>query len=305
MAFKVNEFRAHFSKYGEFSKSDKFEVNISIPQILTGRMKDSKELTFQCEVAELPGRTINTIDFVHYGFTERTPHFTSYEPVTLTFYCNGEMKEKKFFDAWMNTMIPADSGLVNYRENADNTMLYTSDVTIVQYSQYAGPIGAEEKDEPETLNRVLKETAIRAAKDIGKASIEKAIGVPFGGIEQILGLGGESLVSQQQKVGNSRKVYECTLVQATPVAMSPLSLNWADDSVQRLQVTFVYKKWSTREIPILPIVSIDDLVSNYGAKSIKDKLRKRGQDILSAGIDKGVDRSISKTTDVVLGKIKF
>jgi hypothetical protein len=186
MAFNVNEFRNHFGKYEDFAKTDKFEVWIAVPNALSNSsIFGVRELIFQCEAAELPGKNINMIEYRHYAFTNRIPHFINYGEMSLTFYCNGKLEEKKFFDAWFESMIPTNSGLVNYQSNEEGSQNYSTRINIRQYSQ----------------------------------------------------------VSDDQ--GQPKLIYECALIDAIPTSISPLSLNWGEDSVHRLQVSFAYKKWTS------------------------------------------------------------
>lgn len=149
MAFKINEFRNHFSKNNEFARADKFEAWITVPQQLNNRFT-MKQLALQCEIAELPGRAVNMIEQRHHAFINRIPHFNVFPDLNLTFYCNGNMTEKKFFDAWMELMVPVQSGLVNYLDDG-----YTSDITIKQYSNTAGKNG-----EPEVIYQCTLVNAI-------------------------------------------------------------------------------------------------------------------------------------------------
>jgi len=189
MAFNVNEFTTHFGKYEDFAKTDKFDVSITIPNALTSLGFGTRELSFQCEAAELPGKNITMIEYRHYAFTQRIPHQIIYPEIALTFYCNGQLEEKKFFDAWLDTMIPSNTGLVNYYSDDNGSMNYSAPVTINQYSQRAN------------------------------------------------------------ENGSPRLIYGCQLIDAIPTSIASLPLNWAEDSVHRLQVTFAYKKWTNIELP--------------------------------------------------------
>ena len=142
MAFNVNQFRNHISKYNEFAKNDKFEVWIPVPNnaALKGEF-GMRELAFQCEVAELPGKAISMAEFRHYGFTNRVPYAIAYNEITLGFVCNGEMIERKFFDSWMESMVSTENGLVSYQGGDDLYEKYNSDIIIKQYSQTADKNG--------------------------------------------------------------------------------------------------------------------------------------------------------------------
>lgn len=189
MAFNIKDFMTHAAKYGEFAKADKFEVKIPLPgSFLRAGSKrpdtafGSRELTFQCEATELPGRNITMIEYRHHAFVERVPHITNYTDINLTFYCNNRFLEKKFFDAWLDTIIPTNTGYVQYYSDDSNQTNYTSDIEITQFDLTGSPI------------------------------------------------------------------YRCTLVEAIPTGITPLNLNWSDDSVHRLSVTFAFKKWRTQDI---------------------------------------------------------
>lgn len=183
MAFNIQNFMSHIAKYGELAKADKFDVNISIPNSLRGNSNfGSRDLRFQCEAAELPGRNMTMIEYRHHAFIERVPHFTTFNEIGLTFLCNSELRERKFFDSWIDSIIPINNGLVKYYHNDSYESQYASSIKIRQY------------------------------KNTGEL------------------------------------MYNCTLQDAIPTSISPLSLSWADDSILRLQVIFSYKYWKTEDV---------------------------------------------------------
>jgi hypothetical protein len=133
--FDIDAFRNHFSNYHEVAKTDKFDVSIAIPQqVADSSGYGMRELALQCEVSELPGRDITLIEYRHYGFTKRIPHVNQYNHITFTFFCTGDLVEKKLFDRWMDLMIPAQTGLVNYAEDSSGTPVYESDIILNQYT---------------------------------------------------------------------------------------------------------------------------------------------------------------------------
>lgn len=136
MAFDITNFIAHYEAYTETARADKFEVIINLPANLNSGY-GSRELALTCESAEFPGVDVTTIDYRHYGFIKRIPHHLNYTPLNLTFYCTGEMMEKKIFDTWIHQlMIPNDTGLVQYRKDASDMDNYESTIIINQYDQF-------------------------------------------------------------------------------------------------------------------------------------------------------------------------
>ncbi len=134
MPLSIDDFRNHFNNHNEVSKADKFDVFIQVPdQVSSGTGYTGRELAIQCEISELPGKDITMIEYRHYGFTKRIPHMNQYGHINFTFYCTGDLVEKKIFDRWMDLMIPADTGLVNYPVDEQGLSTYESQILVNQY----------------------------------------------------------------------------------------------------------------------------------------------------------------------------
>jgi len=77
---------------------------------------------FRCEKAELPGRTLATSeDAVGSGPSLKLPYDVTYNDMTLSIICSTDMKERVFFEQWMDKIIaPAgnsnSAGLLSYYE---------------------------------------------------------------------------------------------------------------------------------------------------------------------------------------------
>jgi len=182
MAFNVNKFISHFDAQDGFSKSSKFDVLLNVPASLMN-MGTSEQLSLQCEAAELPGYTLNTIDNKIFGAPTPLAGTPSFGDVSLTFICAGNLWEKKFFDAWLNNIIPKQTYLVNYKMN------YVTDIVIRQYSEFM-PLDSEKNNKPHVT-------------------------------------------------------YACTLINAFPVTVNALNLNWGTDEIHRLIVAFKFDRWLT------------------------------------------------------------
>jgi hypothetical protein len=60
-------------------------------------------------------------------------------------------------------------------------------------------------------------------------------------------------INQYSEVANSSEntapiIYRVAFFEAFPTAIAPMNMNWADDGIHRLVVTFRYEYWSTQEI---------------------------------------------------------
>ena len=75
-------------------------------------------LTFRCEKAEIPGRTIATLDDTGSGPALKMPYEVNYNDMEITVICSTDMAERDYFEEWMNKIVypgkNARAGLVNY-----------------------------------------------------------------------------------------------------------------------------------------------------------------------------------------------
>lgn len=203
----VDAFLSNYAIHGDFAKPSKFAALIYQPPGLVagglfggligqnratqqlGRGLNVASLAFQCESAQLPGYQINTVEQRVYGAPWHTAATPAYQPLELTFICAGDMWERKFFDDWMEFMLPKEServsvseyinaggekttqGLARYRDE------YISSIQVIQFHD---------------------------------------TGIP-----------------------SNRFYFE----EAFPVNVAPMPVNWGDDGIHRLNVTFQYRTW--------------------------------------------------------------
>lgn len=179
--FKPDDFLSNFNKHKDFAKVSKFHVEILKPPGFVATDVNFAELRFQCEAAELPGYNINTVDARIYGVPAPAAASASFNDVTLTFICAGDLWEKKLFDYWLNLVVPVNNYHVRFKSE------YASKINITQFYE--------------------------AARDNAATTPEAS--------------------------------YIVTLWNAFPITLSPLSLNWGDDGIHKLSVTFKYDYWST------------------------------------------------------------
>jgi len=126
----LDAFRASFTN--ELAKPSRFDVKITLPTAL-GQTLSTETLSYRCEMATLPGRTMETSDLRIYGPSEKMPHRSSYDDVTMTFIVSDDMSERKAFDTWLYVINPTDSWNIEYKKN------YVADIVITQYDLTGNP----------------------------------------------------------------------------------------------------------------------------------------------------------------------
>lgn len=170
MPRSLEEFKSSFTT--DLARANRFEANIYVPLTLFSQLDvTSRNLSLRCETAQLPGRTIATMDRKTYGPIEKLPYISTYNDIDLTFILDGDMKQKYFFDAWLDKVNPKTTNNMNYRD---------------QYST--------------------------------------------------------SIIINQYDVANKLR-YSVELIQAYPISINQLDLDWGSDSPHKLTVTFVYTYW--------------------------------------------------------------
>jgi len=126
MAGNINDFKSSFVK--DLAKSNKFDVIIPVPVPLVLHVSKARALTFRCEEAQLPGRTLSTAELkIGSSPNEKYPYGTTFNDIDLTFIVDDTMDQKTFFDAWMNYINPNYSWNLRYKED------YATVITINQY----------------------------------------------------------------------------------------------------------------------------------------------------------------------------
>lgn len=186
MAGSISQFKSSFST--DVARPSRFDVSVPIPIGMIPYLGTSRRLTMRCESAELPGRTIATTNMKIYGVEEKFPYMTAYNDMSLTFIVGDDMKEKKFFDSWLNWISPSFSYDVKYKSD------YAVIIRIVQY-------------------------------DV-----------------------------------KSKDSYNVDLIDAFPIAVNPLSLDWSSDGYHKLTVTFAYTNWRNNSLEALGMEFLEDQI---------------------------------------------
>jgi len=124
-SFKISEFK---SAVGNLVRPNLFTATLSgyknIVGVGVGTTADLPNIDstfkFRCEKAELPGRTLATSeDAVGSGPSLKLPYDITYNDMTLSIICSTDMKERDFFERWINKIIGSggasnSAGLVSY-----------------------------------------------------------------------------------------------------------------------------------------------------------------------------------------------
>lgn len=113
------------------AKNSLMDVEIYPPK----GFESSEFLSIKCQSADLPGKTLNLEERKDYVTSSKHPIGVSFEELTLTFICSHDMKERKYFDAWMDLILgtkgEGDKLSIPYIPKASYYDEYVSDKIVV------------------------------------------------------------------------------------------------------------------------------------------------------------------------------
>jgi len=127
MPISISEFRTKINLNKSVTPVNRFEVRFknSLDQTY-----NPENLSFFCEIAELPGRNLLTTEERMYGPIRKIAYGSSYVETNMTFLCtNNGMLEKRYFDEWMDNIIHPTSFDTNYYEN------YTKEIDLSIFTE--------------------------------------------------------------------------------------------------------------------------------------------------------------------------
>lgn len=102
-------------------------LSSKLGQKITELYEGDESFEFKCEAAEFPSRQFGLIDLNIYGPGIKFPISNSYDDVILRFICSDDMREKLFFDGWMDLIsLPSKTKFINkFSETSDPSSLDT------------------------------------------------------------------------------------------------------------------------------------------------------------------------------------
>ena len=127
MAGTINEFMSSFKL--DVARPSRFDVSIPVPLSLANVKTIARQLTYRCETAQLPGRSLETtVKKLGSAPVEYFPYHNNYQQAQMTFIVSDDMSEKIFFDTWMELINPTTTYNFEYKAN------YSTDITVTQYN---------------------------------------------------------------------------------------------------------------------------------------------------------------------------
>ena len=125
MTISIDTFRSKLNAKEGPAPVNRYEVYIP---------RGGSSLSFQCEQAELPGKTMLTVEDKLYGPVRKIGYGQMFIDTTMTFICTAQgWEEKAFFDTWQNDIVDPDLYDANYYND------YTTDILLRTFTESNNP----------------------------------------------------------------------------------------------------------------------------------------------------------------------
>ncbi|SVA84856.1 uncharacterized protein METZ01_LOCUS137710 [marine metagenome] len=195
-----------------------------------GDKRSDTTLNLYCSKVTIPEKSINMVSLRQYGSHFPWPQSVSYGTLTTTFYCDGAMKIKNFFDAWQKLIWNDLTGNFNYYNE------YTSEFDIFTRATIAS--GGTLKAGKDRMGKAHpKAEKISSDLKAGTAALNNATGVDGP-------RAGEQAKNNMPTV-EFRNNYGVKIFQCFPQIVGSIDLGHANsNAIAEFNVTWAYKKWN-------------------------------------------------------------
>jgi hypothetical protein len=113
---RINDFVSNLSK--GLASANKYKCEFFSP-VTKG---NDKSISIMCNVAQLPGRDIQTVDNRHYGVPFKLPYNAVYVNSSFSFVNTNGLPERRFFEDWQSLVLKPDTGLIGFRNDYIGTI---------------------------------------------------------------------------------------------------------------------------------------------------------------------------------------
>jgi len=190
-----------------------------------GLKRSMAKMNLYCSKISIPEKSINTVLIKQYGAPYPYPQGVQYGTLSTTFYCDGAMTIKTFFDAWQKLIYNDLTGNFNYYNE------YVSDFDIFTQSTIGdmGSLGSK-KPPPTKLEEV-------------SAGLQKATA----DLNDLTGVDNPRSGKQSSKIPtvNFRDTYGVKVFDCFPQRVGEIALaHDATDQIATFDVEWSYLKWN-------------------------------------------------------------
>ena len=139
----VNQFSNQVGRAGsamDYGRTNLFQVTIPAKlenPYISSDFDAQEDLRFMAKAASLPGKSLGTIDVKRFGAIYKIANDAIVDQFSMTVMCSSDMRERRYFDAWISGIHGQDSTMI---KAADNFRMkyydeYTSVVVVESFAR--------------------------------------------------------------------------------------------------------------------------------------------------------------------------
>lgn len=115
-AFRLQDFISEVKTKG-LARVNRFEVIITPPQFIGASYLEFNRVSLLCEISNFPPINLSVKPFKIFGPSYQRPFTSEYggDGMSMTFHVDREMKVKKFFDDWIESVVDRNNFTVAYQ----------------------------------------------------------------------------------------------------------------------------------------------------------------------------------------------
>ena len=111
---EISKFVSQIGPSG-LARTNRYSVILSTPpSVQTQFSLNLPKILLFCDTLNLPGLNVNTAQIRTFGEVREIPYEFNYDAVNMTFYVDGAMEVKGFFDAWIKSVQQGERRTFNY-----------------------------------------------------------------------------------------------------------------------------------------------------------------------------------------------
>ena len=197
-----------------------------------GDKRSDTTLNLYCSKVTIPEKSINVTQIRQYGPHFPWPQSISYGALSTTFYCDGAMKIKTFFDAWQKLIYNDLTGNFNYLDE------YISEFDIFTRSTIAAGGGSLMKKGTSTDKHETQDWANKLSGGIKKFTE---------GVDEFFGTEGprdDQQAKNRTPAVEFRNNYGVKIFDCFPQIVGSIDLGHANSGIAEFSVTWAYRKWN-------------------------------------------------------------
>lgn len=132
IGFDIQKFITKVNESGVLKPTKWLFTTVVPPGLkLADNLKAAQDISFWATASSVPGQTFMTQDILRFGYgaVAKYPYMPSFQPLQVTFICDGLGTEWTFFKEWMNMIIysqgkQSNQGIRSSNPNNPNQLLY-------------------------------------------------------------------------------------------------------------------------------------------------------------------------------------